>query len=168
MTPEKQALTDEQFADLLLKEVNPHAACSPDGDPADADLEEISTALRVYRTDMLQWAERRSASQPSLVAEAARSAPWALPQWSMALVALVTLAGGVVRLAQNQPSESGPAATNVAVQMEEAAASDPAADDRLLSSIHTALSYHAASPVDGLRLQENTSHQIAISSEVTD
>lgn len=169
MTPKKQALTDEQFADLLLlHKDDPHDACGPHQGSEDAELAEMSAALKLYRVDTLQWAERRSGSQPSLVAAASGSAPWALPQWSLAVVALITIAGGVVRMAQNQSEMTMPASTDAAIRTEEATASDSAADDRLLSSIHTALSYHAASPVDGLHLQEETSHGSGMSSELTD
>lgn len=142
---------DAQFA-LLLAE----APVTTDHADA-AEIERLQVALGCYRAATLHWAERRSAGQPSLQAMAKRNERWAaLPRWSLATVALVTILGGAARLAQyGAATSTAPGSeTTTAVAERTAAPADIAADNRLLSSINAELSYHAASPVDGLGLQE--------------
>ncbi|MGI4853271.1 MAG: hypothetical protein ACRYF4_04380 [Janthinobacterium lividum] len=142
--------TDEQVAILLAE----HGSTA---DLNDAELLRLHAALDIYRGETLQWGERRSAVQPSLQPAAKRAERWAaLPRWSLATVALVTILGGVARFAQYGPAtdaSSGEAATKT-VQRTSVSA-DIAADDRLLLSINAELNYHSASPVDALGLQEN-------------
>lgn len=155
MTHRERPMTDEEFAELLLK---PHA--DTDGVKLDGtadEAHELRAALSGYRQNMLHWAERRSAVQPSLAAKALSQERWAaLPQWSLAVVALVTIVGGVVHLTGARADLATPAAitTEVAgtVQAYAPTADEIAADNRLLSSIDAELSYHHSSPVDSLRL----------------
>ena len=153
MNPHEHGLSDEAFADLVA-----HADTS--SLPAtSAEAEALRSALHSYRTETLQWAERRSATQPSLQRAARRSRAWAaVPQWSLAAVAVISIAAGVARVYDRSDAgqedaaitasdaASGPAVAG-------ASAADIAADNRLLSSIDQALSYHAATPVDGLGLK---------------
>ena len=139
-------LTDEQFANELSAE-------APAGD---AEVLTLQTALDSYRTEMLQWAERRSAAQPSLAARARRGERWAaLPRWSLATIAIVTIAAGVAHLSEQHEtdSEQPVAARVISSPQARSSAEDIAADNKLLHSIDAELSYRAQSPVDGLDLK---------------
>ena len=159
MTPSKEPFTDEEFARLLaLPDLSVSRDAPGDGVSAlhDPDLRSLRSALHAYRTESTQWAERHSAAQPSLAPAARRSERWAaLPQWSLALVAVVSIAGGIVHLADLRGVTDEPAAAAIAprVSNEEVSQAYLAADNRLLSSIDEALSYHAASPIDSLHLK---------------
>ncbi len=155
MNSQKHDLTDEAFADLLARPVE-------DGlHDADGEAESLRSALRSYRTETLQWAERRSSTLPSLQPAARRSRAWAaVPQWSLAAVAVISIAAGVARVYDrpgvNDTSEETVAAVPPPTAVAPAApasAADIAADNRLLSSINQALSYHVQSPVDSLGLK---------------
>ena len=151
MTFQDQQHTDEEFATLLCQPLTEHQ--SPSETVSPADLRNLQAALKSYRAETLLWAERRSAAQPSLAARAHRQGRWAaLPRWSMALVAVVTIAGGAVHVASSRAEVDEPAiVTDAAVERPNPA--DIAADNELLSSIDAELSYHAHSPVDSLDLR---------------
>ena len=147
---------EEQFAVLLA------GAPGTDDHTDAAEIERLQVALGSYRAETLHWAERRSAGQPSLQALAKRNERWAaLPRWSLATVALVTILGGVAHLAQSGAATITALGNETATAVAErpAAPADIAADNRLLSSINAELSYHAASPVDALGLQD-TDHKL--------
>lgn len=161
-------MTDEQFAELLLK---PHA--DTDGMEQAGNQQELramQAALGSYRHDTLHWAERRSAGQPSLAARARAQQRWAaLPQWALAMVALVTIVSGVAHLVADR---AGEASSNMAAALpaaaQPAAADDLAADNHLLSSIDAELSYHGGSPVDGLRLRDGRTAERTAARGATD
>lgn len=155
MTHQEKPMTDEEFAGLLLK---PHAD-TDDVEYGDAgnEVKQVRSALHGYRSEMLQWAGRRSAGQPSLAEKAHQQERWAaLPQWSLALVALVTVVGGVAHFTGTRSSTEPPPAISmeaaVPTQNRASTPDEIAADNQLLSSIDAELSYHRASPVDSLRL----------------
>lgn len=141
------ALTDEQFAVALAKNAEVEDA------GVSAEPLRMREVLGSYRTETLHWAECRSAVQPSLVPAARRAERWAaLPRWSLATVALVTILGGLAHFSE-YGSTTG-RETSTAVVAKQAAPADIAADNRLLSSINAELNYHSASPVDDLGLQD--------------
>ena len=148
MIPDRKTLSDEEFAEQLMR---PHASDRA----GDADVARMAEALAVYRQDALQWAERRSAVQPSLAPAARRGDRWAaLPRWALATVALVTIAGAAAHVATDRLRvDDAPALAIVRVAEAAATPAELAADDHLLSSIDAALSVHGASPVDGLHLR---------------
>ena len=167
MNQPSKHLTDEAFADLLA-----HAGCSSH-EPASSQQPEVlvmHSALQSYRAETLQWAERRSSTRASLLPAARRSDRWAaLPQWSLALVAAVTIAAGVAHVAETRAVVQDTAAVTVPSVEARALPADIAADNRLLSSIDAALSYHADSPVDALQLKSEHRGSDAIESPgVTD
>lgn len=162
MTLHQQPVSDEEFATrmsqpLLSEKLVADTLGTNSVAPGDVKSRNLQVALRSYRSETLQWAQGRSAGQPSLAALAHKQERWAaLPRWSLALVAMVTIAGGVAHLASMRAATEQPA-----VQLDASAAvnrssnpSDIAADNQLLSSIDAELSYHAASPVDSLQLQQ--------------
>ncbi len=145
MTP----LTNDQVCDQLHPAV---AQARHD----DAELATLRSALGSYRAQTLQWAERRSATQPSLVAQARRSERWAaLPRWSLATIAIVTIAAGVAHVSEGRGNMAEDASLPpvAAVQETRSSAAEIAADNKLLNSIDAELSYHSRSPVDGLDLK---------------
>lgn len=153
MNSQKHDVSDEVFAELLARPADASAGTDP-------EAEVLRSALRSYRAETLQWAERRSSTQPSLQPAARRRRVWAaVPQWSLAMVAVISIAAGVAhvydRPGVNDASESTTAATLDVMAAHEArsSAADIAADNRLLSSIDQALSYHAQSPIDSLGLK---------------
>ena len=148
-TPER--LNEEDLADLLAR---PAGAGSSEADA-------LRAALASYRTETLHWAERRSSTQPSLRAAARRSRMWAaVPQWSLAAVAVISIAAGAAHVYERPAVDD---------QSEEIAATIPDAgsageqrtspaqiadDNRLLSSIDQTLSYHhAESAIEHLGLK---------------
>lgn len=154
-------MTDEAFAELLL---TLHAASNGMERQDDGqELQDMHAALTSYRRATTHWAERRSAAQPSLAARARAQQRWAaLPQWALAMVALVTITGGVVHLLPDRADEAGSSvAATMPVAEHATTADDLAADNHLLSSIDAELSYHAGSPVEGLRLQERSAPEHA-------
>ncbi len=140
MTP----LTDEQLCEELL-------APSGSGDPEAAALR---SALGSYRAETLQWAERRSATQSSLAARARQAERWAaLPRWSLATIAVVTIAAGVAHVSQDRDGSASMSAPVQAAQPARSSAEDIAADNQLLNSINAELDYHGRSPVDAFNLK---------------
>ena len=161
-------MTEDEFADLLLK---PHAdthAMEPAGDQQ--ELRDMQAALGSYRRETMLWAERRSASHPSLAHRArAEERRAALPRWALAFVGLVTIAGGVAHLVSDRgenPSNSVSATLPMAEQP--APLEDLAADNHLLTSIDAELSYHGGSPVDQLELQHGRTAEHTGAAGVTD
>ena len=169
MSPQSKHRTDEDFAELLAGPKTEVVLTAE----TDAEVLQMESALRAYRVEALQWAERRSSVQPSLVPAARRSTLWAsLPQWSLAAVAAISIAAGVTHLVENHRDSNDVADVSVATVLPAAKQSSPAqiaADNRLLSSIDSALSYHSASPVDALNLKPEAhgAHRDN-SSEITD
>ncbi len=161
-------MTDEEFAELLLKPCADTKDMGLTGNQQ--ELWEMQDALTSYRRDALHWAERRSAVQPSLSDRARAQQRWtALPRWALAMVALVTIAGGVAHLVADRGEEPGTSVSATLPAAEQpAAADDLAADNHLLSSIDAELSYHGGSPVDGLRLQDEQSAEHATVNGATD
>lgn len=156
MNPHEHHLSDEAFADLVA-----HADTS--GVPAQSgEAEALRSAIRSYRTETLRWAERRSATQPSLQSAARRSRAWAaVPQWSLAAVAVISIAAGVAHVYDRSDAgqEEVEATAPAAVFNSSVTGTSPAdieADNRLLSSIDQALSYHPALPVDGIGLKSSS------------
>ena len=157
MTPDRTnaegfSVSDEQFVYLLT------ATMGSEGTPAeDNEVRQLASALHSYRQEQTLWAERRSAGQPSLAEKAQHQARWGyLPRWSLALIALVTIAGGVTHVVGTRSATDAPDASVVSTVdvVEATTPADIAADNHLLNSIDAELSYHAASPVDALRLKE--------------
>ena len=155
MNSQTEHLSDEAFAELL---------CRPggvSGTIADPEAETLRSALGNYRAETLQWAERRSSTQASLQPAARRSRMWAaVPQWSLAAVAVISIAAGVAHVYDrpdvNDTSEVTVATApspSVAVPATPTSPAEIAADNRLLSSIDQALSYHTESPIDSLGLK---------------
>ena len=143
-------LTDEQVCDELLtpRETSVQTA--------DAEVVALRSALGSYRDETLQWAERRSATQPSLVPAAKRSERWAaLPRWSLATIAIVTIAAGAAHLSEERAdlAESTSAQPMAAAQETRSTPAEIAADNKLLNSIDAELSYHTQSPVDAFDLK---------------
>jgi hypothetical protein len=146
-------LSDEVFAGLLA---GTDGATSDN--TADADALALRSVLRSYRVETLQWAERRSATQPSLQPAARRSRFWAgVPQWSLAAVAVISIAAGVAHVYAPVGNDGdatsvtqGTVAADTVVRTSEA---DIADDNRLLTSIDQALSYHTVPPIDSLGIK---------------
>lgn len=163
MTFHRKQLSDEALAELLVTGETTSPATSPDDAPdhvQDAELLEMHAALASYRTETLQWAERRSATQPSLIPAARRGRVWAaVPQWSLATVAAVTIAAGVFHFTGKDDPPESTASTSAQVTTtaaNTASAADIAEDNRLLSSIDAALSHHRESPVAALGLKSDS------------
>jgi hypothetical protein len=160
MNASNNTLSDEQIADLLAS-----APLTPgSSNQEDAELHALRAALGSYRSETLLWAERRSAVQPSLVAAAQRNRFWAaVPQWSLAAVAAVTVATGIVHFTGNPGDRSAaapmPATASAPAQALHAtqADADIAADNQLLSSIDQALTYRPVSPADEFGLKASSS-----------
>ena len=162
MNSQNHNFSDESFADLLAR---PADAAATNG-----EAEALRHALRSYRTETLQWAERRSSTQPSLQTAARRSRMWAaVPQWSLAAVAVISIAAGVAHVYErpdvNDTSEMTVAvapSASVVVPPARTSPAEIAADNRLLSTIDQALSYHTEAPIDSLGLKPSaTSGAIA-------
>jgi hypothetical protein len=138
--------TEPNFSDEAVSGM----LATPTNDSADAEVVALKAALRSYRTETLSWAERRSATQPSLAAKARESRWSAVPQWSLACVAIVAVAAGVVHFAGYGAEDATPASdmsvTTTATRF--ASQDDIAADNRLLGSIDQALRYRSVSPTD--------------------
>ena len=155
MNSQHHELSDEAFAELLA------GPAGVSGGAAEMEAEAVRSALRSYRTETLQWAERRSSTRPSLQPAARRGRMWAaVPQWSLAAVAVISIAAGVAHVYDrpdvNDASEETVAtapAQSVVVPEARTSPADIAADNRLLSSIDQALSNRAPSPIDSLGLQ---------------
>jgi negative regulator of sigma E activity len=158
----RSTLTDEQFADLLAGHPSTETLADlHEDDDAALELTGLKSALQSYRTETLLWAERRAATAPSLAPAARRSRMWAaIPQWSLAAVAAVTVAVGVVHFS-GQPGDEVADSAPVSVTAPVASAEDIAMDNALLTSIDAALSYHGRSPVDelGLKTQRNNAER---------
>lgn len=176
MTPQQQPVSDEEFAALLTQPCpgveNPGIGTSK-AVFDDAAVRDLRDALRSYRRETLHWSERRSAGKPSLAAPARQQARWAAPpRWSLALVAVVTIAGGAAHLAGNREAADQPVtvlSASASSENQPSNAADIEADNLLLSSIDAELSYHAVSPVDPLHLQKKQSESSAsVRPEVTD
>jgi anti-sigma-K factor RskA len=155
----RHSLTDEQFADLLADRPSSGTLARLHED-ADTELElaELKSALHSYRAETLVWAERRAATAPSLAPAARRRARWtAVPQWSLAALAVATVAVGIGHYSgRSTDAAAGNATAIMAASGPVAGASavaDMASDNELLSSIDAALSYAGTSPVDGLGLK---------------
>ncbi|AFL86946.1 hypothetical protein Terro_0607 [Terriglobus roseus DSM 18391] len=148
------ALTDEQFADLLAG--RPSAGTLSElHDDADAELElaELKSALHSYRAETLDWAERRAATAPSLVPAARRRALWvAVPQWSMAAIAVAAVAVGVGHFSGRGSDDAMPNAASISAPAVLSSASEIATDNQLLTSIDDALTSDL-SAVDALGLK---------------
>lgn len=152
MTPDTHKhtdeLSDEQFCAMLL------AQDSPEDDAA--ELNAIKDALASYRTEAMDWAERRSAAKPSLAAQAASQSLWAsAPQWALAAVAVMTVTVGVMHFTGNG---MGDTASTAQVSTESLAPQPTrqqqiAEDNALLESIDSALNTGSGLPVDGLGLE---------------
>ncbi len=132
-------LSDEALSDLLAQ---------PAENAGNAEARALKAALRSYRTETLAWAERRSSTQPSLAAKAKADRWSAVPQWSLAAVAVVAVAAGVVHFAGYGSEDVTPATTTsvTAPASTTAATDDIAADNQLLGSIDRALRYDSVSP----------------------
>ncbi len=142
--------TDEEAGNELLMPF-----CTPSRED-DAELSALRCALGSYRAATSLWAERRSATQPSLAARARRAERWAaLPRWSLATIAVVTIAAGAAHLSQDRGT-SGNAASAMAAVQTRSSADEIAADNEMLRSIDAELSYHGRSPVDGSDLTRST------------
>lgn len=152
MTPdiEKQTdeLSDEQFCAMLMS----------DGSAEDdaTEINAMKDALATYRTEAMDWAERRSAAQPSLAAKAAKQSLWAsAPQWALAAVAVMTVTVGVMHFTGNGMDETASTTHGTT----EISAPQPtrqqqiAEDNALLESIDSALNTRSGLPVDGLGLE---------------
>ena len=158
------ALTDEELADLLA----PTGGSAP-APQADPEVAALRAALHTYRAGALQWAERRSSTQPSLQPAARRSRVWAaVPQWSLAAVAVISITAGVAHVYDRDDAADRAAAPAAVSAMQTAGVTassqgtspaDIAADNALLSSIDQELSYHAALPVDSLGLESSRAGQ---------
>ena len=163
MNSQEHDLTDDEFAELLLRADSAVAA-----NEADSEAAALRSAFRSYRAETLQWAERRSATQPSLQPAARRSRFWAgVPQWSLAAVAVISIAAGVAHV-YDRPGTGGddtPSTTQgavTAVSVARTSDADIAADNRLMSSIDRELSYHSESTVDSLGLKPAPNNRTVI------
>lgn len=155
MNRNRKPLTDEQMSSLLACAAGAEAVDRAE----DAELNHLREALSSYRTETFAWAERRSASQPSLVAAAQRADRWAAaPRWALAGVAAITLAVGLVHYNYSSApiGETTVAVTQpvtVGAHTHTGSSETIDADNRLLQSIDAELSYHPASPVDEYGMQ---------------
>ena len=154
----RHSLTDEQMADLLAGRPSAETLTHlHDDEQAQVELDGLKSALQSYRAETLDWAERRSAAAPSLAAAARRQARWfAVPQWSLAAIAVAAVAAGVGHMFVGVPEDAaGNKAAVVTADVAEARASstDMASDDELLTSIDAALSNARTSPVEELGLR---------------
>jgi anti-sigma-K factor RskA len=154
----QHSLTDEQFADLLAGRPSAETLADLNGDAgSEMELSDLKSALQSYRSETLAWAERRAAAAPSLVPVARRRARWmAVPQWSMAAIAVAAVAVGIGHFSGHGADEA--VGNTPAIGMGDAPiagaskVADSVSDDELLTSIDAALSY-GTSPVDGLGLK---------------
>ena len=167
MNSRQPDLTDDEFMELLAR-----PADSASAGHAEPEAAALRSALRSYRTETLQWAERRSSTQPSLQPAARRSRVWAaVPQWSLAAVAVISIAAGVAHV-YDRPGDTGDETlattqgTVTAVSVARTSEADIAADNRLLSSIDQALSYHVQSSVESLDLKPARTLKAAASGPV--
>ena len=145
-----EGLSDEQICELLMGGA-PKTATEL---PAEADA--LKSALTSYRMETLRWAERRSAAMPSLLPAARRNGVWAaVPQWSLAAVAVITVAIGVAHL-NNASQEDAAAESPAAIKRTVDAAATPeqiADDNALLGSIDAAVNAGTGLPVKALGLE---------------
>jgi hypothetical protein len=159
-------LTDEALSDLLATPADK----AIDADHADSETLALKAALRSYRTETLAWAERRSATEPSLASKAKESRWAAVPQWSLACVAVLAVTAGVVHFAGYGAEDVAPAA-NMSVMTTPAktiAADDIDADNQLLGSIDQALRYTSMAPAAVLQDKPAKQAGSTTHSEVTD
>ena len=158
----KHKFSDEALSELL--------ASPEEKTVEDAEVQAMVSALRSYRTETLALAERRSATLPSLAARA-KTSRWtaAVPQWSLAAVAVVAVMAGVVRFAGYGGDAAAPDAARVAATSSAQATSEDeiAADNRLLDSIDQALRYNRVSPVAAFE-EKPVKQEPATHTEVTD
>ena len=154
----QHSLSDEQFADLLAG--RPTAGTLADlHEDTDAELElsALQSALHSYRAETLDWAERRAATAPSLVPAARRRALWvAVPQWSLAAIAVAAVAVGVGHFSGRGGDDAAGNVPSITAGSPSTAASSPseiASDNQLLTSIDAALSSGDLRAVDGLGLK---------------
>jgi negative regulator of sigma E activity len=155
----KQKISDEALSELLA---------SPEKNMVeDAEVQAMVAALRSYRTETLARAERRSATLPSLAARAKTNRWAAVPQWSLAAVAVMAVAVGVVRFAGYGAAPD--AAHAVATSSAQATSDDEiAADNQLLNSIDEALRYNKVSPVEAFETKPLKQAGSTAHTEVTD
>lgn len=153
----KESLTDEQIADLLAGRPSAQTlTLLHENEQSQVELAGLKSALHMYRAETLDWAERRSAAAPSLEAAARRQARWfAVPQWSLAAIAVATVAVGVGHMFGHVPDAAGNTATVLTADVTDAPTSsaDIVSDDELLTSIDAALSSARVSPVEALGLE---------------
>jgi len=134
----EKPMTDEAFSELLAGRLRE--------DSAD-EVKAMQAALRTYRDETLVWAERRSAAKPSLAAAAKRSAFLAaVPQWSLAAVATLTVAVGLVHFTGDRGAQAVADVPAVAVQERAVSTEQIAADNSLLTNIDSALAYDSETP----------------------
>ena len=143
------SLTDEQFCELLMG----GAPETPTAPHAEADA--FKRAVSSYRAESLLWAERRSAAMPSLLPSVRRSGfRAALPQWTLAAVAVMTMVAAGVHFntaSQDTAAVEAPAAI---VRTADATATPEqiAHDNVLLGSIDAAVHAGSGLPVNALGL----------------
>jgi anti-sigma-K factor RskA len=141
MTPDK--LSDEEFCALLVN----------GADTGNAEAAELKSTLNSYRHESLVWAQRRSAAMPSLAPAARRQGIWAaVPQWTLAAVAAMTVTVGVVHFAN---ASRGNTQEDAPIAMEQTAdnrstASQLDDDNELLHSIDAAVNAGSGLPARDL------------------
>lgn len=152
MTPEMQKRTDELTDEQFCERLTAHDSAENDA----GELNALKDALATYRTETLDWAERRSAVQPSLAAAAGRRSAWtSAPQWALVAVAVMTVTVGVVHFVGNDAEET----VSTAQVTTDISAPQPTRqqqiveDNLLLESIDSALNTGSGLPVDGLGLE---------------
>lgn len=140
-------MTDEQFCAMLM--------AHDSAEDATTEVNDLKDALATYRTETLEWADRRSAVQPSLAVAAERKSLWAAaPQWALAAVAVMTVTIGAIHFVGNGVDDTA-STTQVTMQ----SAPQPtrqqqiAEDNALLESIDSALSTGSGVPLDSLGLE---------------
>ncbi|MEK6397967.1 MAG: hypothetical protein V4734_07765 [Terriglobus sp.] len=154
MTPDMRTLTeeltDEQFCAMLSDDATENS---------DAELNSLKDALATYRTETMNWAERRSSAQPSLVAAAARKSLWAAaPQWALAAVAVMTVTAGALHLVGSgaDTSAANEQAANAMYVPHPTPQQQIAEDNALLKSIDCALNTAHGLSTDGLGLEHGS------------
>ncbi len=159
----KHKFSDERLSELL--------ASPEEATVEDAEVQAMIAALRSYRTETLARAERRSATLPSLAARA-KTNRWAaaVPQWSLAAVAVMAVMAGVVRFAGYRGDGAAPDVARVVATSAAQATSEGeiAADNRLLDSIDQALRYNGVSPVAAFEVKSVKQVGPTRHTEVTD
>ena len=140
-------LTDEQFCAMLLSD-----------DSANEDAAEVNAlkdALATYRTETLDWADRRSAVKPSLAAAAGQRSIWAsAPQWALAAVAVMTVTIGAIHVVGNRVDTASTEQATAEMYAPQPTRQQQIADDNdLLESIDSALNTGSGLPVDSLGLE---------------